>query len=185
MDEYQARYEKHQARKKDILANVIGLENKPEISTDFLKIIETRKSQRIFNTEKITTEELAQIQKAILKAPSSCNRQAVKTVIAPDSDMKLVGGTGWLANADVVLLLFADMQAYKSPAEVDFMPYLDAGFIGMTVYYICEALGIGCCFVNPNIREENKEEFNRIYNKENHRFCGAMALGKYDKRAIL
>lgn len=75
------------------------------------------------------------------------------------------------------------MEAYKSPAEVDFMPYLDAGFIGMNVYYSATALGLGCCFVNPNIREENRKEFNSIFNKE-YRFCGAIALGNYNKKTI-
>ena len=75
------------------------------------------------------------------------------------------------------------MDCYKNPAERDFMPYLDAGVIIQTAYLTCEALNYGVCFVNPNIRPENQEFFKQRFGiKENQLFCGALALGKYDKK---
>ena len=62
------------------------------------------------------------------------------------------------------------------------MPYLDAGFVAQSIYLVAEALGVGACFVNPNIREANKGAFNDEYNQAGLRFCGAMALGYYDVR---
>jgi len=94
----------------------------------------------------------------------------------------LVGGSDWLFNASIILLLFADMRAYKSPAEIDFMPWLDAGFVAENVYLAAEALGLGCCYVNPNIREQNIASFNETFNPLGFRFCGALALGHYDVR---
>jgi nitroreductase len=61
------------------------------------------------------------------------------------------------------------------------MPYLDAGVIIQTVYLATEALNIGCCYVNPNIREENKEFFKKRFKIEGDvLFCGALVLGKYN-----
>jgi nitroreductase len=159
---------------------------KPE-QRAFNKILSNRSSQRVFNNEKIREEEIKELLDAVLLAPSSCNRQAISISIIEGEDLKtlstlLVGGIGWANKADKIILLFANMLAYKSPAEVEFMPYLDAGFIGGGLYLKAESMNLGICFVNPNIRPENKETFNNLFNKLNYRFCGAMVLGKYDKK---
>ncbi len=39
-------------------------------------------------------------------------------------------------------------------------------------------------YLNYNIREENKNRFNSLYNQENNRFCGGVVLGHYDRKAI-
>jgi len=187
-DIYQDRYIKHQKAKK----NMTATDKKPEytdteIMTVF-KVMHERRSQRLFNDEDIDTDRLKGIMKAAELAPSSCNRKAVRTeLIRSEHDISLlskllVGGSGWLGNANAVVLLLADMRAYKSPAEVGFMPFLDAGVIAQNVYLIGEALGVGVCFVNPNIREADKEEFDFSFLPDGYRFCGALALGNYDLR---
>ena len=185
-DIYQERYLKHQKRKKEMLVGgnktnyTLG-----EIDALF-DVLGNRRSQRIFNKERINTLIVDDILTAASLAPSSCDRKAiiVKEVRSKKEIERLshllVGGAGWLQNAATVLLLLADMLAYKSPNEVDFMPYLDTGFVAENIYLASEALGIGVCFVNPNIRKENKKEFIEMFGEENHRFCGAMALGNYD-----
>lgn len=114
-------------------------------------------------------------------APTSCNRQAIKlkeTENVEDLETLLVGGKNWIKNAKIVYLLFADMKAYKSPVEVDFMPYLDTGFVAQNMLLMAEAINIGSCFVNPNLTD--KEKFNNLFNKDDLKFTGAVALGKYD-----
>ena len=154
-----------------------------------LKIMKGRRSQRVFNGAALTTNEIARLLLAIQLAPSSCNRRAVYGRMVGTEDEKntlsalLVGGAGWIHTADVIMLLLADMAAYKSPAEVSYMPYLDAGFIAQNALLIAESLGIGACFVNPNIREENKPAFDAGFS-EGNKFCGAIALGHYDKREV-
>jgi len=186
-DIYQDRYLKHQERKTKMLSEGEGHGFASYEKEFFRDIIEERVSQRIFNKEKITKEELDYIKKVIVNTPSSCNRQPIKIMVIKDKNRKeeleelLVGGSKWISKADIILLLITDMKAYKSPAEVEFMPYLDAGFIGMSVYYACESLGVGCCFVNPNVRDFNKERFENI---TKDKLCGAIALGHYDKKAI-
>lgn len=190
VDVYQARYLEHRLRKRRFIVDELGetcwsAENEEAL----FSVLRTRRSQRVFDGEQLTEIELNRIYEAIRLAPSSCNRQAILVKPITDKLEKewlghlLVGGTGWLAKAYVVLLLFADMAAYKSPAEVDFMPWLDAGFVGENVYLAATALNIGACFVNPNIRLEDRPEFDRLFNLRSHLFCGAMALGRYTVRA--
>lgn len=179
-DPYQERYLEHQARKR---RNIAGE------SSPVLAALRARRSQRVFNGQPLNEAELHKVYEAIRFAPSSCNRQAILVKPIEDTESKatleqlLVGGRGWLGGAAVMLLLFADLLAYKSPGEDAYMPYLDAGFAGENVYLAAEALGIGACYVNPNIREENREEFNGLFNPRGHLFCGAVALGRYDARA--
>ena len=190
MDEFQKRYEEHQERKKKQLQDETGRfgklnrkRTKEEFET-FLSILYKRRSIRRFNDKEITPLEMKFIDLAVVKTPSSCNRQAVyiKEVDPEIIERYLVGGKGWINNADKVILIFADKDAYKSPNEKAFMPYLDGGHVGQSIYLMCEAIGIGACFVNPNIREENKEDFNNIFNPNGDYFCGSFALGHYDKK---
>jgi len=155
----------------------------------FLRILKNRRSQRIFNRESIAEREIFTIVESIDLTPSSCDRQGITYAVYNNRDAKdllgglLVGGVGWVHRADMIVLLFADMKAYKNPAERANMPYLDAGVVVQQVYLTAEALNIGCCFVNPNIRDGNKDFFNKKFNQAQHLFCGALALGKYDKKA--
>lgn len=187
MDIYQKRYLEHQARKAKSLTSDYGVKVKPhkrKETESFFKILESRSSQRVFNREELTAEELYHILKAIDLSPSSCSRKGVGVKIITERDDKdllsglLVGGVGWMNRGQVILLLEADMLAYKNPAERDTMPYLDAGVIIQTAYLSAEALNIGCCYVNPNVREKNQEFFKERFGIE--MFLGAIVLGKYD-----
>ena len=191
-DKFQERYETHQERKKEILTSTYGSEDFKVYSKKeqevFKTILENRRSQRAFSREEI---DLDTIMWAIEKAPSSCDRKGVEAIPITERDDKdllsglLVGGVGWANRGNTILLLKADMDCYKSPAERDFMPYLDAGVIIQTVYLTCEVMNMGCCFVNPNIRENNKEFFaERFGFKENELFCGALIVGKFDRKHI-
>ena len=180
IDPYQERYLEHQYRKQRTITGV---------ANPVLAVLRSRRSQRVFNDRELSEEELHGIYEAIRLAPSSCNRQAILVKPVADSVDRaalarlLVGGRGWVDGAAVVLLLFADLLAYKAPGEAEYMPYLDAGFAGENAYLAAEAAGLGACYVNPNIREKDRAEFDKIFNPRGLLFCGAMALGKYDVRA--
>jgi len=189
-DIYQERYLAHQERKRDILTNNYGkrcFRKYTRVEREiFFEMLRTRCSQRAFNKEGIDLDTLLW---AIDQSPSSCDRKGVGVRVISERDDKdllsglLVGGVGWVNRADKVLLLVADMDAYKSPAERDFMLYLDAGVMIQTCYLACEAMNYGCCFVNPNIREENQEFFKERFGiMDNEVFCGALAVGNYDKK---
>ncbi len=133
--------------------------------------MKNRNSTRVYSGKKVDNNELAVIAQCADFAPSSCNRHAIEIVESKEGTEELVGGTNWANKADKILLIYANMKAYKSPNEVDFMPYLDAGFYCQNIYLICEALNIGCCFINPN-------RTGKKLDREGYTFCGAIALGK-------
>ncbi len=169
-DIYQKRYEAHQKRKKSLL-----------------ELLDRRSSQRIFNSKPVEPEKIGVLIGGMAQVPSSCGRQAVYARVVSDRTRKellgalLVGGVGWIHRADKVILLFADPLAYKEGLTA--MPYLDAGAVLQNSYLLCEDMGIGCCFVNPNVREENKLLFAQNFNNPYGIFCGALAIGYYDKKA--
>lgn len=179
MDEFQERYLKHQENKKQTIENNTKIKKQDYNLIEkmsVVKVIENRKSRRIFTNKQIDSSYLT---KALEMSPSSCNRKAIYLLRVEPKEIEkyLVGGKGWIDNSAEVWLLFGNKEAYKSPNEKGFMPYLDAGFVGQNIYLLSEIYEVGCCFVNPNVREENKEDFNKIYNKHEDYFCGAIALG--------
>ena len=151
----------------------------------YYKLLRNRRSQRIFNSTPVTKINMEYLLNSLVESPSSCNRQAVSIKIIDDRSEKdilsglLVGGVGWCHRADKIILLFAHKEAYKE--KLDYMPFLDAGIIIFNTYLACEAIGLGCCFINPNIRENNIEFFKNRFGKEI--FCGAIAVGNYDKKS--
>jgi len=176
MDKYQERYLKHQARKKEMLTPAYKEEhNKQKKNPKFNDVLSGRQSTRVFGEGEVPL--LGIISSAEL-APSSCDRKGVFTKVIDSRKDKallgglLVGGVGWIHRADCIVLLLADMTAYKSPNERDFMPYLDAGVLAQTIMLQAEALNIASCFVNPNLNAP-------LDLKENELFCGAIALGNY------
>jgi len=146
--------------------------------------IEERHSERKFGQGELTDDELAVFLKTWANSPSSCNRKAVEVVDVYEREKKellsgiLVGGVGWIQYAPVIFLLFADKEAYRAEGEINYMPYLDAGVLAGQFYYVMTALGLAGCFVNPNIREMNKEHFKKIFGDKI--FCGAFVVGRKD-----
>lgn len=193
-DVYQDRYLEHQQRKADTFKPMVGdiewREYSPEEQETIFDMFTNRRSQRTYNRTEIEQEKIDKLLELMTHCPSSCNRQAISVSIVSDRDAKeflsglLVGGVGWCHRADKIILLFADMEAYKSPYEREFMPYLDAGAMIQTIYLACETLGVGTAYINPNIREHNQEIFNERYNPKGLRYCGAMACGYYDLKNL-
>lgn len=182
-DVYQERYLRHQERKRALIERgeivVGGLPTKYR-GKEFWTILQGRRSIRKFNGKGVNEWQLRNITLAAEAAPSSCNRKAVsiKFVCNPAIEDLLVGARGWGKSVDVWCLLFADMSAYKSPAEKDFMPYLDAGHTAQNIQLACECMGLGACFVNPNCHDA--EQFNALFNPQGLLFTGAVAIGNYE-----
>lgn len=164
-DVYQIRYLEHQARKAEVLRD----------------LMQRCHSDRVFAPDAVDGAVLSRVVDAASTAPSSCNRQAVKVLEVRARDDKarlggiLVGGVGWIHRAPVVLLLHADPAAYKAPGEIDFMPYLDVGFVADRILLAAEAEGLKHCFVNPSIRQPDIEHFQKTFGIE--LLGGAVALG--------
>lgn len=166
MDKYQERYKLHQSKKAKILED----------------IMKERHSTRLFSNDDINFQHLLKIcEMAEEHTPSSCDRKAIDMEIITDKDDIrllsgfLVGGAGWLHRAPAVILLKANLEAYKE--KLDFMPYLDAGALLQSLYLSLTSNKFKCCFVNPNVRENHQGIFDNYFMKGFTEFCGAMAVG--------
>lgn len=164
-DQFQSRYLAHQARKKQVLIEIMG----------------ERHSNRRFSDTEVPDSLIDELKQMKELAPSSCDRQAVQMTVIRDRDQKallgglLVGGVGWVHRAPVIILLMADPVAYKAGDEIEYMPYLDAGCVIQQLYLTATAQGLHCAYSNPNIRENNKDFFHSRFG--DGIFCGAFALG--------
>lgn len=166
-DIYQERYTAHQARKAQVLH----------------EIMMERHSDRVFDNRPVDRFELDEMMGCIQLCPTSCDRKATNAILVTDRDEKallsgiLVGGTGWIHRAPAIILIFADPIAYKAGNEIEFMPYLDGGIAIQQLYLKATSLGLKGCYCNPNIRKMNKIHF--ANNFGSGIFCGAYAFG-YD-----
>lgn len=194
---YQARYLAHQARKRAQITESIGEKPKPHgvPLASVMKVLEHRRSQRLFSGAPVSEKQLEIVLKAACTAPNSCNRHGIRIHVVSDRREKellggiLVGGVGWIHRADKVLLLLADPIAYASPNEKDFMHFCDAGFVAMAMWLAAEAQGLGACYINPNIGHPDvfRTHFGMVPMKggsREHIFCGALVLGNYEKRVL-
>lgn len=184
IDTYQRRYLEHRERKAEQLAAApteVPMKG-CELRTDYMwrcPAWDGRRSVRVFRSCPIYPGTWSKLVPAVRNAPQSCNRQALRIKVVKGSQVGdlLAGGEGWLGGAPTVMLIFADMAAYKSPVEREFMPRLDAGVMLATIVYVATADGLGSCIVNPHIRPEHRETFDERFNAEGRLFCGAVALG--------
>ena len=171
MDKFQERYLAHMKKKNEQLKDGKNAPFNEQIMsgfTDVLNTITNRRSRRIF-MEKVVDNELNLLIESANRAPSSCNRHGIFLKEAPkDLIPLLVGGVGW-CDKGTVLAFFADMTAYKSPYEKEFMPYLDTGFMAQNICLLCETMELGCCFINPNTHNKYKSK---------HLLTGAISIGK-------
>jgi nitroreductase family protein len=164
-DEYQRRYLAHQARKREMLAQLLA----------------ERHSNRVFGDRPVELSDFQRLTDAILTAPSSCDRRGVRALPITDRDTKallgglLVGGVGWVHRAPLVFLLLADRDAYKAGDEITYMPYLDAGAIIGQLGVAAASLDLAGSCINPNIREVHLPLFEARFGPD--LFCGAYAVG--------
>ena len=172
-DEYQRLYLEHQQRKR---ASLRG-----DHLTD--EAVVSLRSVRRFRAEPVTLSEEERLVEAVRQAPSSCNRHPVSVGLVTCLDGRmalerlLVGGAGWLAGAPLVMLFFADGRAYKGPREIQWMPWLDCAAALTYARGVAYAMGLGSCWVNPYVRDDQQLEFNRRFNPELLRFGSALAVG--------
>ncbi len=140
-----------------------------------------RHSTRIFTDKELNADDISKITEAADLAPSSCNRKGVYPKYINFRDNKellggiLVGGVGWIHRANLIILLVANNSAYKE--NLIFMKYLDAGFIAQNIWLECTDLGVGCCFVNPNVRDIHTSTLDMMFLKKDEVLCGVLAIG--------
>ena len=170
-DPYQDRYVRHQqfGKKQELVA-----------------LMKERHSNRRFDKKEVEPELIKELLDCVKHCPSSCDRHGVRIrhiTQRNDKDLLdglLVGGTGWVYRAPHVFMLWADKLAYKADGgrEYDYNSYLDAGVMIQQLSLMATAQGLHCAYINPNIRDENKEFFNeRFCPFQEGKYMGAFVFG--------
>jgi len=170
-DPYQARYLEHLQRKAAMIAS-------DSVPTE-TSLTDQRRSIRVFQDRPVPELLLHEIFEAVRAAPQSCNRQALTLSVVPGSEVGgwLLGGRGWAEKAPVIVLVFADLAAYKSPYAATHMPWVDAGVALGTIVYAAFACGLGSCIISFRVDPEAEVGFRALFNPHGRLFCGAVALG--------
>lgn len=153
-------------------------------------IMKDRHSNRIFDTKEVPQELIKELAYNCKYTPSSCDRRAIRLKLITDRDEKallnglLVGGVGFLYRVPAVFLLFGDRDSYKAGdppgSEVNYNMPLDSGVIVNQLWLSAISKGLHATYVNPQIRERNKEYFYKNFSPKgwkNPEFMGAFCFG--------
>ena len=120
-------------------------------SDDMLRLLQMRRSRRIFSDTPLTDDEKAKICSAAQYAPSSCNRQSLELIFVEDSALKktvsqsVTGGRQFFHKAPCIIVIISDIRDYRYP-EDRVVPYMDAASAVENIYLMCETMGLGCCW---------------------------------------
>lgn len=130
------------------------------MNTEFLDLCRRRLSCRAYKPDPVPREMIEKILEAARIAPSACNKQPWRFLVATDPavrrkilDAGIIPGIGmdWLAGAPVILVLgmkrsFITHKVATRISKVDY-PLLDLGIAGEHAILQATELGLGTCWV--------------------------------------
>ncbi len=126
----------------------------------FNELVAARCSCRAYRTEPVSREALVQIVEAARRAPSACNRQPWRFVVATEAPLRkqlLTEGTlpglgmTWADNAPVILVLgikksLITHRVAPLLSKIEY-PLLDLGIAGEHAVLQATELGLGTCWI--------------------------------------
>jgi len=120
-----------------------------QLATLFLR----RRSVRWYKQQLVPSDLIQQAINAAALAPSACNRQPYRFIVADDPDhatkiAECAGGTaGYAQQIPAILVVVGDLSAY--PKERDrHLIYIDASLASMQLILAAETLGLSTCLIN-------------------------------------
>ena len=152
---------------------------------DFIRILKSRQSIRVFSNEEVGKEILEQLIEAAKWAPTVCNRQGLRFLFVRHNALKkvvsaaILGGRQFAHNAPVILLVLADKRDYRYPDE-RFTPYQDAAAAIQNLLLMAEHLGIGagwCTYTSYSSVQREREIRKFLHIPAYLLICGAVPLG--------
>ena len=144
---------------------------------DALEAIKTRRSIRRYKKTPVPREKLEQILDAGRWAPSAKNSQPWKFIVLTDFQVKervaeLLAFGGFLAEAPVGIVVVVDPVVSSHPAE-------DGALAAYSMLLAAHALGLGGCWLNPSLGEEELKEVLGIPRGE--RLISVISIGYPDE----
>lgn len=130
-----------------------------QLATLFLR----RRSVRWYKQEPVPPGQIQQAINAAALAPSACNRQPYRFIVADDpikaSEIaECAGGTvGFAHQIPAIIVVVGDLSAY--PKERDrHLIYIDSALASMQLMLAAETLGLSTCPINwPDVDSSNRK----------------------------
>lgn len=134
---------------------------------DLLTLFARRRSIRWYQEKRVPDESIQKAVEAALLAPSACNRQPFRFVVANAQNVasriaECAGGTaGFAHQVPAVIVVVGDLSAY--PLERDrHLIYIDASLASMQFMLAAETLGLATCPINWPDVDSSESSMRRI-----------------------
>ena len=161
----------------------------PDLSVNFedlQKLFRRRRSVRWFLPEPVPIELIYKAIDAAAQAPSACNRQPFRFIVAtePEWVSKIAdcpgGAAGFSEQLPAILVVVGDLSSY--PFERDrHLIYIDASLANMQLMLAAETLGLATCPINwPDMDSAEKRIGELIDLPAYERVVMLMAIGYGD-----
>jgi nitroreductase len=143
-----------------------SLSSCPKVTIEFdqlLDLFAQRRSVRWYRKNPVPQEFIQQVINAAALAPSACNRQPYRFVVANEPELarriaECAGGTvGFAHQIPAIIVVIGDLSAF--PKERDrHLIYLDAAFASMQLMLAAQVLGLATCPINwPDVDSADKK----------------------------
>lgn len=153
---------------------------------DLHKLFQRRRSVRWYLPRPVPVELIYKAIDAAAQAPSACNRQPFRFIVAtkPDLVSKIAdcpgGAAGFSQQLPAIIVVVGNLSAY--PFERDrHLIYIDASLANMQLMLAAETLGLATCPINwPDLKIAEKRIGKLIKLPPHERVVMLMAIGYAD-----
>jgi nitroreductase len=161
-----------------------------ESSRDFLDVVFSRRSIRMFNSDSVSDEVIKNCITMAIQSPSVCNRQPARVHIFEDQDLmtyalKLQGGWNGYENPPKLLLITSDLTAYVNAVERN-QAFIDGGLFMMSLLLSLEYHNLGVCCLNTAMTPHKEAVIrDKLSVPDSQVFISFLAVGHYDKDILV
>ena len=185
--------EKEYSLKFEGCNNIIKKEKVKDVNTTLERIIEERRSIRVWNKKKIDENKIIKIINSAKWAPSSCNNQSWKVLFIKNKDKKKLLSyfpNKFYVNAPLILLILGNRKVYGK-RETHYM-YLDAGAFIQNILLLLHAQNMSACWVGfkawnvivPTNIDKNNEFCETLNINKDLVPISLLAIGYNDKNKV-
>ena len=127
-----------------------------------IDILRPRRSIRLFDENSITSEQHKLLKESLLRSPTSRDRNPWQFILVDDRQLleKLalakVSGSAFLAGATLAYVICGDESVSDIWIE-------DCAIAAITLHYTAHSLGLGSCWTQIRLRENDKEQSAETY----------------------
>jgi len=158
---------------------------------DYLKLSKQRRSIRFFEQKRVERSLIEKAIEAALQAPSACNRQPFRLIIADDPETKNFlgslppGALSYYKNVPVFIAIIGDLSNYFSERDRHLI-YIDGSLFAMSLMLALETLQLASCPINwPDIDHQERKLTEMLNLKSFERCVMFLGIGYPDPNGLI